>query len=114
MTISTRGTQIPVIPVDLRRVITDVFDPIDIWLFGSRARGDNRPDSDWDIVVVVEDSQEHLTKPLVSWQASSAARDMGIESTILVTIKSDLAALWGLPNTIGYDLRHEGIKILGA
>lgn len=114
MTISTFDTQVPKIPVGLQRVIADVFNPVDIWLFGSRARGDNRPDSDWDIVVVVEDSQEHLTKPLVSWRASSAARDMGVESTILVTTQSDLAALWGLPNTIGHDLRHDGIQIFGA
>ena len=27
----------------------------EIWLFGSRARGDHRPDSDWDILVVARD-----------------------------------------------------------
>lgn len=29
----------------------------DIYLFGSRARGDNRPDSDWDILILIDDSQ---------------------------------------------------------
>jgi predicted nucleotidyltransferase len=29
--------------------------PEEIWLFGSRARGDHRPDSDWDLLVVLPD-----------------------------------------------------------
>lgn len=28
-----------------------------VYLFGSRARGDFRPDSDWDIMILVDDSQ---------------------------------------------------------
>ena len=31
--------------------------------------------------------------------------------TLLVTRQSDLAAIWGLPNTIGYDLAREGIRL---
>ena len=31
-----------------------------MWLFGSRARGDNRPDSDWDLLVVLD--QDKLTQ----------------------------------------------------
>lgn len=27
------------------------------WLFGSRARGDNREDSDWDVVILVDDDR---------------------------------------------------------
>jgi uncharacterized protein len=29
-----------------------------VWLFGSRARGDATPDSDWDLFVVVDDNTE--------------------------------------------------------
>jgi len=38
----------PIRPV-LARVI-DRWQPLQIWLFGSRARGENRPDSDWDLL----------------------------------------------------------------
>lgn len=31
------------------------LDPLAIWLFGSRARGDARPDSDFDLMVVAKD-----------------------------------------------------------
>src|SRR5687768_4457841 len=33
--------------------IREQFHPRQIWLFGSRARGDNRDDSDWDLLAVV-------------------------------------------------------------
>jgi predicted nucleotidyltransferase len=26
----------------------------EVFLFGSRARGDNRPDSDWDILILID------------------------------------------------------------
>ena len=35
------------------RLVT-ALDPQSIWLFGSRARGDHRPDSDFDLVVVAK------------------------------------------------------------
>jgi uncharacterized protein len=34
------------------------LDPQSIWLFGSRARGDHRPDSDFDLVVVARPGQD--------------------------------------------------------
>ena len=31
-----------------------------LWLYGSRARGDNRPDSDWDLLVLVDKDKQQL------------------------------------------------------
>lgn len=38
----------------LVRRLADWLDPQAIWLFGSRARGDHRPDSDFDFMVVAK------------------------------------------------------------
>lgn len=38
--------------------IVDVFEPEAVWLFGSRARGDAGPDSDYDFLVVVPDDRD--------------------------------------------------------
>jgi hypothetical protein len=48
--------------------IQATYHPKQIWLFGSRARGDARPDSDWDIFVVVDDNTpEEQLDPLLAW-----------------------------------------------
>lgn len=50
------------VPDTLLRPIVDAYDPQRVILFGSRARGDARPDSGYDIVVVLDDDapQERL------------------------------------------------------
>ena len=44
----------PVLPDVVRRLV-EVYHPLRIYLFGSAARGDAGPDSDYDIMVVVPD-----------------------------------------------------------
>ena len=53
------------------RRIVGAIDPGAIWLFGSRARGDARPDSDFDLLVVGKpgadlgsDDYERVDRPL--------------------------------------------------
>ena len=81
----------------------------EIWLFGSRARGDHRADSDWDLLAVLpDDAPEELMSPLATW---NIARDHPGPITLLSTRRSELDAIWGLPNTLGYDLAREGIRL---
>jgi predicted nucleotidyltransferase len=80
-----------------------------IWLFGSRARGDNRPDSDWDLVAVIDDdAPERFRCAEAAWKI---ANTVPIRATLLCTTCVELKALWGVPNTIGYDLAREGILL---
>ena len=52
------------------------------WLYGSRARGDNRPDSDWDILILLDkesvtlDDEEKVSYPLYS---------LGIDTNTLIS-----------------------------
>ncbi|TIL76114.1 MAG: nucleotidyltransferase domain-containing protein [Mesorhizobium sp.] len=48
------------VPAEIKPLIDEIrlrLSPDSIWLFGSRARGDNRPDSDWDILVALPDDK---------------------------------------------------------
>jgi predicted nucleotidyltransferase len=41
----------------IKKTIHDKDPNANAFLFGSRARGDNRPDSDWDILILVDSSK---------------------------------------------------------
>jgi predicted nucleotidyltransferase len=44
----------------ISRVIREKDPHAEAYLFGSRARGDNKPDSDWDILILVDDEKVTL------------------------------------------------------
>jgi len=65
---------------EIVRRLVEAVDPDRIILFGSRARGDARPDSDVDLLVV-KDSQEGLGPRIV--RAHSALMETGIPADVL-------------------------------
>jgi hypothetical protein len=107
----TSSHRVPV-PTAIRGTIAAIRDrmrPSAIWLFGSRARGEAGSDSDWDLVVSLpDDANPDLLDPLVGWNLQRAS---GVRATILATRSSDLATIWGLPNTIGFALAREGCEL---
>jgi predicted nucleotidyltransferase len=52
----------PGVPPHMISRIVEVLCPLQIWLFGSRARGEARADSDWDLMAILPDEapQEDL------------------------------------------------------
>lgn len=46
----------PNVPEAFLKRIVDELHPLEIWLFGSRARGTPRPESDWDLMAVLPDT----------------------------------------------------------
>lgn len=89
--------------------IRDRMHPRAIWLFGSRARGEAGPESDWDLLVSLpDDADPDLLDPLAGW---TLQRETGIRATVLTTRSSDLATIWGQPNTIGFTLAREGRQL---
>ncbi len=107
------SVRIPV-PREVKPLIEEIklrMRPESIWLFGSRARGEAQPDSDWDLLVAVADNADpNLLDPLVGW---SIQHDIGIPATILSTTTGELLDSWGAVNTLGHDLAREGRLIYG-
>lgn len=99
-------------PEELRPLIDAIearLAPEAIWLFGSRARGDNRADSDWDIVVALpDDAPEALLDPLVGW---TLQKEVGVPATVLTVTSGALEEAWGSPNTLGYVLARDGLLL---
>ena len=80
----------------------------EIWLFGSRARGDNRPDSDYDFLVVAEGDRTELRKIVADQENEIMLRLGAICASVVYT-----PGLWErtLNTPFGMNVRREGIRI---
>lgn len=103
-------------PIDIepiRPILTRVIErwhPLQIWLFGSRARGENRPDSDWDLLAIVPDCPEpaDFDDPMTVWRVK---REPGISSDLVVYRSSDFHEDESVPNTLAYSTRLNGVLV---
>jgi predicted nucleotidyltransferase len=70
--------------------IEAVYHPVDVLVFGSRARGNAGPDSDWDIIVVLPDeAPEALLDPAIAWQTQAGS---GIHADLQCCYRSEFLA----------------------
>ena len=87
---------------EIVRRLVDAYHPERIHLFGSVARGDAGPDSDYDIMVVVAKSDEPAYRR--AQRAHSLLWDLGVAADILVWTRhafdSRVHLLASLPATI--------------
>lgn len=93
----------------LLALVCDRYTPLQVWLFGSRARDDAHEASDWDLAVVVQDdAPEETFNPRL---ASRLLRDGGWPADIFVTSKSDFDEDLSTVNTIPFAVATEGILL---
>ena len=81
-----------------------------IMLFGSRARGEARPDSDWDLLVI--EPEVHSRHQEMA-RLSRLLRPFRISADILVLSRKIFDEWANVPNTVIYEAAREG-KILYA
>lgn len=91
----------------LERVLRE-WEPERIHLFGSRARGEAHPESDWDFLVVVPDSSSAPDDPLVPWRLR---RDSGVRADVVVYSSRDFNAERRVPNTLAYEATSTGVAL---
>jgi uncharacterized protein len=102
-----RGNVLDLEPVEpLLRRLADCYRPVAIWLFGSRARGDAAPSSDWDLLVVVpDDIPEADIDPRAVWRAT---RGIGPVADVLLCRKGDFEDARDTCNTLVYEATRTG------
>jgi predicted nucleotidyltransferase len=98
----------PVLSEIVRR-LSEVYHPLRIYLFGSAARGDAGPDSDYDIMVVVPDDTPADLKR--SRRGYRAIRDLGVPRDILVSTARDFQTQLHLKASFPSTVVREGILL---
>jgi uncharacterized protein len=86
-----------------------VYNPITIYLFGSYAWGEPNEDSDIDMLVIINHSEEkpnHRLKP-----AYATLRGLGVPKDILIYTKEEFDRNALEPSTLFYKVKNEGVKL---
>jgi predicted nucleotidyltransferase len=85
------------------------FDPVKVILFGSQARGDARPDSDVDLLVVMDDPLEDEFETGV--EIMNALYGLGVAKDVFVTTPSTMASRGHVVNTVVHWALRDGETI---
>jgi uncharacterized protein len=101
-------------PAELERIVRQIVgrvDPVAIYLFGSRARGDAREDSDYDLMIVVHDDfPPDQATPSRAFELI-ARRRIPMDATIVRTSRfADRARRIG---TLSHEVAQDGLKLYG-
>jgi uncharacterized protein len=85
------------------------YHPEQVWLFGSRARGEAGPWSDWDLFVVVPDgTPDEQLDLLFLWQFT---RGSGVPVDLIACRASEFRDACDTVNTLAYVVAMEGVRI---
>ena len=86
--------------------------PERIYLFGSQARGDAGPDSDYDLLVVVESSTVPAHRR--DQQAYRALQGVGAAKDVLVWTREEFESRLGAPSSLPATVLREGRLLYAA
>jgi uncharacterized protein len=101
-------------PKELERVVrrlVEAYDPVAIYLFGSRARGDAGADSDYDLMIVLADDNERVRSRQEVWQT---ARSRRIFVNAFLTRTGSFAWRRHEVGTLEYEVQVDGIRLYSA
>jgi len=93
--------------------IVEVLHPVQVWLFGSRARGEARADSDWDFMAILPDEAPEQDLDLSSvW---GRLRDLRLQRVEVFTMTRSEFEDWNRSlGTLAEIVASTGIVVHGA
>ena len=90
--------------------LNSAYNPLSLYIFGSYAWGTPTKDSDLDLVIVVESSNQKPYKRAI--KGIRALRGLGIAKDILVYTKEEFKALSQDVSSLLYKVEREGIRVI--
>lgn len=105
----------PSVPAELQPLmsrIAAVYRPLEVWLFGSRAREEADSQSDWDLMVIVSDetSEDHLD-PMFGWKLQQGS---GVYADIICARVSEFDTDLRVANTAAREVARDGVLLYAA
>lgn len=98
-------------PEELERLVKQIVenvDPVAIYLFGSRARGDANLDSDYDLLIVVPD--ERMSRQI--WDDLLSTRQGSDLAAELIPARASGFADWRhAVGTLPFEVNHDGVRL---
>lgn len=89
--------------------IKAAYRPIEIILYGSRARGEATDQSDWDLkVIVADDTPDHLLHPMIGWRLQEGC---GVYADVTCTRVSDFQADLNIANSAASHMVDDGVVL---
>lgn len=92
----------------LERIVAR-WNPEEIWLFGSRARGTGTPDSDWDLLVVVPNGTPDSERD--SFAVWEVTKRSGVGSDVVIVTRDEFEEDRTVTNTVQYETAHFGVRL---
>jgi uncharacterized protein len=102
-------TATDVLPEIVRRLV-DEFDPEEILLFGSRAWGQPRPDSDYDLIVIV--SEAHETPARRATRGYRCLRTIPMPTDLIVSTREEFDRFKTVPASLEAEILERGKALL--
>jgi predicted nucleotidyltransferase len=97
---------------ELVRRLTEAYHPDRVYLFGSRARGEAGPDSDYDILLVVPDNAPAESRR--ARLAYRALRGTGVAADVVVWTRTAFEERLRIPASLPATVVREGKALVGA
>jgi len=102
---------------ELRRVLDAIVtsvQPDGVILFGSRARGDFRADSDFDLAILAPDGVARRRVAMRAYESLATVADRSVAVDIVVLTPSLIAAERDLVGSIARAIAREGVFVYGS
>ena len=102
---------------ELRRVVSAIVtsvQPDGVILFGSRARGDFRADSDFDLAVLAPDGVVRRRVAMRAYESLAAVANRSVAVDIVVLTPSIISAERDLTGSIARAVSREGVFVYGS
>ena len=102
---------------ELERVVQAIvtsIQPDGVILFGSRARGDFRADSDFDLAILAPDGVARRRVAMRAYESLAAVADRSVAVDIVVLTPSIIAAERELTGSITRAVSREGVSLYGS